>query len=64
MSLTTKETIILQLIRTDCVELNVNKIEFKLLKSFMGICIALKAFYFLIIRNKFHRSTCILIVKT
>lgn len=27
MSLTTKETIILQLIRTDYVELNVNKIE-------------------------------------
>lgn len=27
MSLTTKETIILRLIRTDCVELNVNKIE-------------------------------------
>lgn len=27
----------------------------------MGICIALKAFYFLVIRNKFHRSTCICI---
>lgn len=27
----------------------------------MGKCIALKAFYFLIIRKKFHRSTCICI---